>query len=176
MNRLSKMCCVMLAALVLVPSMAFGQREVQDFNRDWRFTKGEQPEAARQLSFNDSAWQAVRLPHDWAISGPVQRQGARTPASCPGRVWAGTGSRSRRQRAAGQRVYFDFDGVMAMPKVYVNGQKAGDWDYGYMSFRVDATAYMRSGQRNVVAVHVDTRQHHSRWYPGAGIYRKVTMP
>src|SRR5512137_481379 len=44
-----------------------------------------------------------------------------------------------------------------------------------MSFRVDATGFVKSGQRNVVAVHVDTRQHNSRWYPGAGIYRKVQL-
>jgi beta-galactosidase len=62
-----------------------------------------------------------------------------------------------------------------MPTVYVNGQKAGGWDYGYMSFRVDATDFVKAGQTNVVAVHVDTRPHHSRWYPGAGIYRKVQL-
>ena len=75
----------------------------------------------------------------------------------------------------GRRVYFDFDGVMAFPKVYVNGQLAGQWDYGYMSFRVDATPYVKFGVANVIAVHVDTRNHGTRWYPGAGIYRKVTM-
>ncbi len=62
-----------------------------------------------------------------------------------------------------------------MPLVYVNGQEAGRWDYGYMSFRVDATSFVHFGQPNVVAVHVDTRQHQSRWYPGAGIYRKVQL-
>ncbi len=72
-------------------------------------------------------------------------------------------------------MYFDFDGVMAFPKVYVNGQLAGEWDYGYMAFRVDATPYIRFGERNVIAVQADTRRHQSRWYPGAGIYRKVTM-
>ena len=79
------------------------------------------------------------------------------------------------QADSGRRVYFDFDGVMAFPKVYVNGQLAGAWDYGYMSFRVDATPFVKFGQTNVVAVHADTRNHGTRWYPGAGIYRKVTM-
>ena len=45
----------------------------------------------------------------------------------------------------------------------------------YMSFRVDATPHIHFGERNVIAVEVDTRKHQSRWYPGAGIYRKVTM-
>ncbi len=72
-------------------------------------------------------------------------------------------------------MYLDFDGVMAMPSVYVNGQLAGGWDYGYMSFRVDASAFIKFGEPNVVAVHVDTRSHASRWYPGAGIYRQVQL-
>lgn len=76
---------------------------------------------------------------------------------------------------SGQRVYFDFDGVMAFPKVYINGELAGQWDYGYMSFRVDATEYVNFSGTNVIAVFVDTRQHGTRWYPGAGIYRKVMM-
>ena len=76
---------------------------------------------------------------------------------------------------AGNRVYLDFDGVMAFPKVYVNGKLAGEWDYGYTSFRVDATPFVKFGEPNVVAVRVDTTKHGTRWYPGAGIYRKVTL-
>src|SRR5262249_44641171 len=72
-------------------------------------------------------------------------------------------------------VYLDFDGVMAFPKIYVNGSLAGQWDYGYNSFRVDATNLARFDQANVLAVYVDTRDHVSRWYPGAGIYRKVRL-
>ena len=52
---------------------------------------------------------------------------------------------------------------------------AGEWDYGYMSFRVDATKFVKFGGTNVIAVCADTRRHGTRWYPGAGIYRKVTM-
>lgn len=63
---------------------------------------------------------------------------------------------------SGQRVYFDFDGVMAFPKVYINGELAGQWDYGYMSFRVDATEYVNFSGTNVIAVFVDTRL---TWYP-----------
>ena len=57
----------------------------------------------------------------------------------------------------------------------MNGKKVGGWDYGYMSFRVDATEFVHFGKDNVVAVHVDTSRHESRWYPGAGIYRKVEL-
>jgi beta-galactosidase len=175
MSRQSRRLCVIPGALLLVPALTFGQRKVEDFNRGWRFAKGEQPEAARQLNFDDSAWQAVRLPHDWAIAGPFS---AAAPGATGKLPWQGVGWYRKTftpKGAAGERVYFDFDGVMAFPKVYVNGRLAGEWDYGYMSFRVDATPHIRFGERNVIAVQVDTRRHQSRWYPGAGIYRQVAM-
>ena len=75
----------------------------------------------------------------------------------------------------GKRVYLDFDGVMAFPEIFINGKSAGGWDYGYVSFRVDATEHLVFGQPNVIAVKVDTRKQGTRWYPGAGIYRKVTL-
>ena len=150
-------------------------RRVENLNRDWKFAKGAQA-GAEAMDFNDADWLPVRLPHDWAISGPCEPQGDPHTGKLP---WRGEGwyrkSFALPAADAGQRVYLDFDGVMAMPTVYVNGQKAGGWDYGYMSFRVDATDFVKAGQRNVVAVHVDTRQHNSRWYPGAGIYRKVQL-
>lgn len=175
MKRTVMLICLYITALALTPSAAFGQRQVEDFNRDWKFAKGEQPEAVMQLNFDDSSWQNVRLPHDWAIAGPFD---AKLPGSTGKLPWQGVGWYRKRftpKGSPGQRVYFDFGGVMAFPKVYVNGQLAGEWDYGYMSFRVDATPYIRFGEPNVIAVQVDTRRHQSRWYPGAGIYRKVTM-
>jgi beta-galactosidase len=72
-------------------------------------------------------------------------------------------------------IHQNFDGVMAFPKVYINGQLAGEWDYGYMSFRVDATSHVKFGETNIIPVQADTRQHGMRWYPGSGIYRKVQM-
>jgi beta-galactosidase len=150
-------------------------RRVENFNRNWKFAKGPQ-EGAEAIGFNDSTWQAVRLPHDWAISGPYEPQGDPHTGKLP---WRGEGwyrkSFTLPAAEAGKRFYLDFDGVMAMPTVYVNGKEAGGWDYGYMSFRVDATELVKPGETNLVAVHVDTRQHSSRWYPGAGIYRKVRL-
>ncbi len=151
-------------------------RIVRDFNSGWRFCKGEQPVQAAQMGFDDSKWEAVRLPHDWAIRGPFNPDEHGYAGKLP---WKGVGwYRKTFELPAdwqGRRVYLDFDGVMAFPKVYVNGQLAGEWDYGYMSFRVDATPYVKFGQKNLVAVQVDTRHQGTRWYPGAGIYRKVTM-
>ena len=158
-----------------MPAAEASPRRVENFNREWKFAKGAIPGAAA-AGFDDSAWQAVRLPHDWAISGPYEPQGDASTGKLP---WRGEGwyrkSFTLPAADAGKRVYLDFDGVMAMPAVYMNGRQAGGWDYGYMSFRVDATEYVKPGAANVVAVHVDTRTHNSRWYPGAGIYRKVQL-
>lgn len=150
-------------------------RTVSNFNRDWRFAKGD-IDGAASPDFDDSAWQAVRLPHDWAIAGPFDPEEHGFAAKLP---WKGVGWYRKTFTLDGpndgRRVYLDFDGVMAFPQVYVNGKLAGGWDYGYMSFRVDATPYVKFGEPNVVAVRVDTTKHGTRWYPGAGIYRKVML-
>ena len=150
-------------------------RQVVNFNRDWKFAKGGQ-KGAEAVDFNDSPWKAVRLPHDWAIAGPFNPKEDGYAGKLP---WWGQGwyrkSFKLDKADAGTRVYFDFDGVMAFPKVFINGKLAGEWDYGYMSFCVDATPYVKFGADNIIAVYVDTRNHGTRWYPGAGIYRKVTM-
>jgi beta-galactosidase len=147
-----------------------------DFNKDWFFKKGEQTEDVTLPDFSDSEWEPVRLPHDWAIAGPFDPAGDGSTGKLP---WKGVGWYRKRfildADYAGRSVYFDFDGVMAFPRVYINGQIVGEWDYGYSSFRVDATPYVRFGEPNLIAVVADTRRHRSRWYPGAGIYRKVTM-
>jgi len=64
---------------------------------------------------------------------------------------------------------------MSKPEVYLNGQLAGKWDYGYNSFYLDVTKFLNLNGKNILAIHADTRDHDSRWYPGAGIYRKVQM-
>ena len=150
-------------------------RQVANFNSNWKFAKGEHA-GAQAVDFNDSSWQSVRLPHDWAISGPFDPNADGSTGKLP---WWGIGWYRKTftldKADTGRRVYFDFDGVMASPKIYINGQPAGGWDYGYMSFRIDATPYVKFGGDNVIAVSADTRKHGTRWYPGAGIYRKVTM-
>ena len=156
---------------------ATAERSAQLFNDGWRFLgDGSESLDASAAALDDAAWQRVTLPHDWAIAGPFNPRGDGNTGKLP---WRGVGWYRKHlalaASAAGQRVYLDFDGVMASPEVFVNGRKAGGWDYGYMGFRVDATPFVVFGQDNVVAVRADTRSHRSRWYPGAGIYRKVTM-
>lgn len=142
----------------------------------WRFHLGPAPAGAEAAGFDDSAWREVRVPHDWAIEGPFDAAGDGGTARLP---WKNEGWYRRQFElpadGRGRRVYFDFDGVMAFPKVYINGQLAGEWDYGYTSFRIDATPFLQWGGHNTLAVHVDTKRWGSRWYPGAGIYRKVTL-
>ncbi len=150
-------------------------REVTTLQTGWRFARGGHPDAHR-MAFDDSGWEEVSVPHDWAISGPFIRDGDGGTGKLP---WRGEGWYRRSLDVpasyAGKRVYLIFDGVMAFPRVWVNGALAGAWDYGYMSFYLDVTDHLDPGGENVLAVHADTRQHDSRWYPGAGIYRKVQM-
>ena len=148
---------------------------LDDFHLGWKFAKGGQTAAAGP-GFDDSAWQAVDLPHDWAIAGPF---GAPEENGDTGKLpWRGEGWYRKEfalpASSRGKRLQFVFDGVMSSPTVYLNGKKIGSWLYGYNSFVIDATDAAVFGGRNVLAVHADTRAHGSRWYPGAGIYRKVT--
>jgi beta-galactosidase len=167
---------VLPMTIMLFAASSYADRSVENFNRNWRFTAGEQDEQVQQITFDDSQWKTVHLPHDWAIAGPFNANENGYAGKLP---WKGVGWYRKKftlaQSDSGQRVYFEFDGAMAFPKVYVNGQLAGEWDYGYMAFRVDATKYVKFGESNVIAVQVDTRRHGTRWYPGAGIYRKVMM-
>ena len=156
-------------------------RSVVSLCGDWKFTKDPTTTLdASAVTFNDAAWQTVEVPHDWAISGPFDPEGAGGTGKLP---WQGVGWYRRTfalsdaafaRVKAGGALWLEFDGVMASPKVYVNGKLAGGWDYGYMSFRVDAAPFVKAGE-NVLAVRADTRDHKSRWYPGAGIYRAVRL-
>lgn len=151
-----------------------GPRQVTILREGWRFVRGS-PARAADPDLDDSSWAVVRVPHDFAIGGPVAPAGGDNSRL----LWQGEGWYRYHFRLApgerGKRVYLDFDGAMAFPEVHVNGVLAGQWDYGYNAFRVDATDLVRFGGENVLAVHVDTRLHGSRWYPGAGLYRKVTL-
>lgn len=167
---------IMAAAVwALCVAIVQGAETDASFNFGWRFALGDHSDAIAS-EFDDSSWKTVDLPHDWAISGPFDPQLSSGTGMLP---WQGEGwYRKSFQLSAedsGKRVQLIFDGVMASPVVYLNGQQVGAWRYGYNSFWLDATDAAKFGQRNVLTVHADTRQHSSRWYPGAGIYRKVTL-
>lgn len=150
-------------------------RTLNTLHDGWKFFRGAHAQGAA-VGLDDKNWQSVTVPHDWAVAGPFIPDGDGNTGKLP---WKGEGWYRRAldipASMAGKHIYLLFDGVMAFPKVYVNGQLAGEWDYGYNSFYLDITGFINPGAVNLLAVHADTRQHDSRWYPGAGIYRKVQM-
>jgi beta-galactosidase len=164
---------VLIIFLTASYSLFAGEKRV--LKSGWKFAKGDIPNAM-ETDFDDSQWKDISIPHDWAIDGPFDPNGDGNTAKLP---WKGVGwYRSRisfPKSDEGKRVYLLFDGVMAFPEVYVNGKLAGRWDYGYNSFYLDVTKYITYGKENILAVKADTRKHDSRWYPGAGIYRKISV-
>ncbi len=140
-----------------------------------------------------TSWQTVSIPHDWAISGPfdkkwdlqvvaIEQNGEKEPTEKSGRSgslpWIGKGHYRRTFRVPSQYAHAElvFDGAMSEPTVYVNGKKAGYWAYGYNTFRVDVTPYInKDGSDNLLQVDLQNLEESSRWYPGAGIYRPVTL-
>ncbi len=143
------------------------------------------------FSQDQQTWQNVCVPHDWAIAGPfdkkwdlqkvrIEQNGEKEATEKSGRSgalpWIGEGHYKRNiQIPAGcKHAELIFDGAMAEPTVYLNGQKAGYWAYGYNTFRVDITPMMKAGD-NLLEVHLKNVEESSRWYPGAGIYRPVKL-
>jgi beta-galactosidase len=163
------------AFILLAHSPEIYGREVIDLNQGWRFLLSDPP-SAQLPGLNDSKWESVSIPHDWAINGPFILDGDGNTGKLP---WQGVAWYRRdleiNSQMSGKRIYLLFDGIMAFPEIFVNGKAAGKWDYGYNSFYMDVTDFVQAGKRNKLAIRVDTRKHESRWYPGAGIYRKVRM-
>ncbi len=150
-------------------------REIQTLTTGWKFYSGPNENAA-SINCDESDWQSISIPHDWAITGPFDPDGDGNTAKLP---WKGEGwyryTWTMPPSMQGKRIFLLFDGVMAFPQVYVNEVLTGKWDYGYNSFYIDITDQVKGKDKNVFAIHADTRQHDSRWYPGAGIYRKVQL-
>ena len=130
------------------------------------------------VGLDESGFKDVQLPHDWAVESPFLMDEPNETGKLP---WNGWGWYRKHFAvpadfsAEKDRYYLDFDGVMANPQVYVNGKKAGEWAYGYNSFRVDITPYLEAGKENLVAVMASNLPLSTRWYPGAGIYRHVWL-
>ena len=157
----------------------------------WKFQKGAQS-GAENPNFDDSKWQSVTIPHDWAISGPfdkeidkqvvaIEQNGElEATESLP---WIGEGwYRNSIEIPDGySHAELIFDGAMAEPKVYVEGKFAGYWAYGYTTFALDITPYLPQNGGKItpgkysVAVHLKNREESNRWYPGAGLYRPVRL-
>jgi len=132
--------------------------------------------AYTQSIFDDSNWRKVTLPHDWAIEGPFKQEypGETGKLKWWGAVWYRKHF-TLPAADAGKQIYLDVDGAMSYASVWVNGQFAGGWPYGYASFRVDLTPFVKPGAENVIAIRLDSPVESSRWYPGSGIYRNVWL-
>ena len=129
-----------------------------------------------QPDFDDSAWQQINLPHDWAIEGPFIRSGGGGMGRLPS---AGVGWYRKKLDIpagdAGKSIFLDVDGAMSYATVWLNGQLVGGWPYGYQSWQVDLTPYVKPGDANELVIRLDNPPNSSRWYPGGGIYRNVWL-
>lgn len=182
---------VLIAGLLPV-CLSAQVRQESLLEKGWKFTR-EDSTAFPDVNFDDSMWQDVSVPHDWAIYGPfsvdndkqntaILQDGQSDPMEHAGRTgglpFVGTGwYRLEFDMPAlenGQKCSLVFDGAMSHAKVYVNGKEACCWPYGYNSFFFDATPYLVEGA-NVLAVRLENQTESSRWYPGAGLYRNVHL-
>lgn len=143
----------------------------------WRFHNGDEPEAV-DANFEDTGWQLLDLPHDWAIEGNFSKD---NPSGTGGGALPG-GIGWYRKTFVSEKADSDmkfrivFDGVYMNSEVYLNGILLGRRPYGYITFSYDLTPHLKWGEKNVLAVRVDnSEQPNSRWYSGCGIYRNVWL-
>jgi len=152
------------------------------FDNDWRFFRGN-AEQAEQVTFDDSSWRLLDLPHDWSIE---DIPGTNSPIDSnaiggidAGYLVGGTGWYRKTfmlpQDLTGKKFLIQFDGVYMNADIWVNGEKAGNHPYGYTSFRYDITGLLLPGKANIIAVKVNNEGRNSRWYSGSGIYRHVWL-
>ncbi|MCR4824979.1 MAG: DUF4982 domain-containing protein [Bacteroidales bacterium] len=183
------------SVLMLVALVSCSQSTRQEYllEKGWRFTKGDGDYAP--VKVDDSAWESVTVPHDWAIYGPFDanndaqvvaiEQNFETRASLKtgrtgGLPYVGVGWYRLEFDAPGfgdgKSAELVFDGAMSQAKVYLNGQFVGEWPYGYNSFHFDVSEFLRKdGGKNTLAVRLENLPESSRWYPGAGLYRNVHL-
>lgn len=176
-----------ITALCVALSLS-GQGRSSVLLEEWDFRKDHDTSAV-------SGWTSVRIPHDWAIYGPFDRdndlqkvaviQNNETVATVKtgrtgGLPYVGKGCYRRTVDISSDaladscRYILLFDGAMSEARVFVNGKEVCFWPYGYNSFHCDITGAVVPGQ-NDLCVLLENRPQSSRWYPGAGLYRKVTL-
>lgn len=181
MNRLLLTACALMATL----SLSAQHLRSEQLLKEWEFRRDHQREAV-------DGWQAVTVPHDWAIYGPFLREndlqvvavvqnGETTATEKTGRSgglpYMGKGAYRtsiRLEKEKNVRYQLLFDGAMSEAQVFVNGQKIAYRPYGYVSFWCDVTEAIRTGE-NLIEVLLENQPQSSRWYPGAGLYRKVRL-
>ncbi len=168
---------ILLLSLLMLGVAAYAQyAESDNFDKGWLFLNSEASDAEK-ISFNDTAWRNVDLPHDWAIEGPFSDTLDCRTGALP--IYGTSWYRKHfalPEGSQGKVVRLEFEGAMYDSHVWVNGHKVGHRPYGYIGFEFDITDYLNyDGQDNVVAVRLDPKKLASRWYSGAGIYRSVWL-
>ncbi|MCM1092693.1 MAG: DUF4982 domain-containing protein [Lachnospiraceae bacterium] len=172
---------IMLSAIFGISSADTHAREVINLNHEWQFNAG------------DGNWRAVDLPHDFQIEQPwvapeANDKGDNSDAASnvksrlSPRGFKEMGKGTYRKvitpdvALKGKRVVLDFGGIMLVGDVFLNGQRIGGTDYGYLGFEVDVTKLLKYGEPNEIVVIADTGEPmNSRWYTGGGLYRDVKM-
>ena len=170
----------LLTMALTVAATVSAYRQETTLSEGWQFSQDRQ------------TWKTVSVPHDWAIAGPfdkkwdlqmvaIEQNGEKVPTEKSGRSgalpWIGEGHYKRSFSIPADfsgHAELLFDGAMAEPTVSINGQQAGYWAYGYNAFRVSITPYIKKGE-NLLEVDLKNVEESSRWYPGAGLYRPVTL-
>lgn len=190
----SRQIASIILLILLLSRVSFSQvRVTTELNTEWKFLKGKS-ELAFQKDFDDSAWETVIVPHDWAIYGPFDKEIDKQTVAIVQNNEKMANEKTGRTGALpyigegwyrnqftvphykeGQKVLIIFEGAMSEPKVFLNGEKVGEWGYGYSYFYFDITNYVSAGEKNTLAVKLTNREMSSRWYPGAGLYRKVQI-
>lgn len=170
-NRFFLFCSfILLACFSVQAQVSFG--EAKKFNENWLFSLSDDSLGA-SVSYNDSKWRKLDLPHDWSVEGQLSP----SLASCTGYLPGGIGWYRKHFQVTDKaaRHYIYFEGAYNRSEVYLNGHLLGKRPNGYISFMYDMTPYLKEGD-NVLAVRIDhSRYADSRWYTGSGIYRDVWM-
>lgn len=161
------------------PAQDFGFGRSHDFAKSGTFLEPSKPD------FDDAQWQAIDLPHDWAITLPFEKSDKRdttTYGSKPlGRAFPATSIGWYRRTFdipasdLGRRIALDFDGVFRHAMIVLNGHYLGLHESGYAPFHCDVTDFVTYGGRNVLVVRVDATHNEGWFYEGAGVYRHVWL-
>ena len=167
-------------------------RDTISINQGWQFHRGDVKNMA-ELITTQSGDDVVNLPHDFMIE---QDWVAPDASERPDNSDAGSNVRSRlsprgfkemgigwyryqltpKDEWKGKRIVLDFQGIMLVGDVYLNGQRIGGTDYGYLGFDIDLSKLLKWGQVNEITVKADTgKPNNSRWYTGGGLFRDVNL-
>ena len=167
-------------------------RDTISINQGWQFHRGDVKNIS-ELKATQSGDDVVNLPHDFLIG---QDWVAPDASERPDNSDAGSNVRSRlssrgfkemgigwyryeltpKDEWKGKRIVLDFQGIMLVGDVYLNGKRIGGTDYGYLGFDIDLSKLLKWGQTNEIAVKADTQNpSNSRWFTGAGLYRDVNL-